>query len=567
VTVAVALASVVASGATYVVTSASDAGSGSLRQAILDANATPGPDEIRFPTTVPPFTVELVSPLPAIEEKVSIVSTPDQVKLDGRKLASGSGIVVLADNSVVDGVVLFGFPGHGIEVRGAASVMVSRNCIGRTYRSSPATPDVIALGGSGIVLSGASHCTVSENRVEGAADGIVLAGGGEHNVYGNTIGVAHGNRGRGIVVDDSSSNFIGAYECVVLCATSGNEVASQGSVGILVHGDSNSIVGNYVGEFDWGSGSGNGSHGIVVGGAANLVEANRLKGNRGDAIRVTGGSTVITGNEFSDNAGLPIDLAGDGPTPNDQLDADEGPDGFQNYPVLSEVVSNGYSTRFRGTLLSTPDAEHRIEFRGVSTCFGAAGGPAWPQGLVKATTDGRGLAEFDAVFLGAVPPGGAIAATATGAAGTSELGPCTLVSSSSETRADLSLRQTPSLATLTPGARFTIDAELSNAGPAPSGFVVMRNLPPTGARIVGASTTGGACYLGGLHECYLSGLPPGGSVHVMLELEVTANTGQSVTNTASAINGGREPDPVPGNDASTLVLGVVAPTRMRPARR
>ncbi|MFA6957161.1 MAG: hypothetical protein WC538_14930 [Thermoanaerobaculia bacterium] len=566
VTVVVALAAMTASGATYTVTSANDAGSGSLRQAILDANATPGPDEIRFPTTVPPFTIELASPLPVIEDSVSIVSTYDQVRIDGRKLESGSGIVIHADRSKVEGLVLFGFPGHGIEVRDVASVVVYVNKVGSSG-SLPPTSDGIALGGSGIVLSNARKCSVSFNSVADAADGLVLSGGGEHDVYSNTFGGLRGNRGRGIVVVESSSNFIGAYECNILCVASGNVISSNGSIGILVHGDSNMIVGNYVGAFDWGTGSGNGSHGIVIGGESNVVESNALSGNMGDAIRVTDGSTVITTNAFSGNGGVPIDLAGDGPTPNDQLDSDTGPDGFQNHPVLTEVVSNGFSTRFRGTLSGAPNVEGQIEFVGAPWCPGSAGASASPWGLVKLTTDERGTAQLDAVFATAVPPGGAIAATATGADGTSEVSPCLLVASSSETRADLSIRQTTSRPRLRPGERFTIDVELSNAGPAPSGFVRMKNLPPTGAKIVGASTTLGDCYLDGFHECYIGGLPPGGTVHVTLDLEATASSGQNVTNTASAINGKGEPDPASANDSSTLVIGVEAPVRHRPVRR
>jgi len=565
--VAVALTATTASGATYLVTSANDAGSGSLRQAILDSNATPGRDEIRFPTTVPPLTIELASPLPPIEDSVSIGSTPNQAKIDGRKLASGSGIVVLADNSVVYGLVLFGFPGHGIEVRDVSSVVVDMNTVGPSSRSSSPTVEVIALGGSGIVLSNARKCSVSFNYVADAADGLVLAGGGEHDVYSNTFGGLRGNRGRGIVVAESSSNFIGAYECNTLCVASGNVIASNGSAGILVHGDSNMIVGNYIGAFDWSTPVGNGSHGIVIGGASNVVESNKLSGNVGDAVRVTDGSTVITTNELSENGGLPIDLAGDGPTPNDQLDADTGPDGFQNYPVLTEVVSNGYSTRFKGMFSSVPGVEGQIEFVGASWCSGAAGAFASQWGLVKVITDERGTAQLDTVLATALPPGSAIAATATGADGTSEVSSCVVVASSSETRADLSLRQTPSRSTLQPGERFTIDVELTNAGPAPSGFVKMKNLPPSGATIVGASTTLGACYLDGLHECSIGGLPPGGSAHVTLELEVTASAGQKVTNTASAINAKREPDPVPANDASTLILAVEAPVRQRPVRR
>lgn len=55
--------------ATFTVTSSAESGPGSLRQAILDANAAAGPDEIRF--TVP--EIALVSSMPLITSPVHTV--------------------------------------------------------------------------------------------------------------------------------------------------------------------------------------------------------------------------------------------------------------------------------------------------------------------------------------------------------------------------------------------------------------------------------------------------------------------------------------------------------------
>jgi hypothetical protein len=62
-----------ASATGFVVTSRDDAGPGSLRQAILDANATPGPDVITFDVGGGGGqTLSASSPLPAITEQATV---------------------------------------------------------------------------------------------------------------------------------------------------------------------------------------------------------------------------------------------------------------------------------------------------------------------------------------------------------------------------------------------------------------------------------------------------------------------------------------------------------------
>src|SRR5687767_8469642 len=59
--------------AAFVVINTDDSGAGSLRQAILDANGTAGPDSITF--NIPgagPKTISLLSELPEIIEQLSI---------------------------------------------------------------------------------------------------------------------------------------------------------------------------------------------------------------------------------------------------------------------------------------------------------------------------------------------------------------------------------------------------------------------------------------------------------------------------------------------------------------
>src|SRR5689334_196222 len=58
---------------TYTVTNVNDSGPGSLRQAILDANANPGGDAIAFNIPGPaPHVIAPQSPLPVITDSVSV---------------------------------------------------------------------------------------------------------------------------------------------------------------------------------------------------------------------------------------------------------------------------------------------------------------------------------------------------------------------------------------------------------------------------------------------------------------------------------------------------------------
>src|SRR5260370_22422906 len=62
-------------GVTFTVINTNDSGPGSLRQAILDANANAGPDTIRFSISSGPQAIAPLSPLPTITDPVTIDGT------------------------------------------------------------------------------------------------------------------------------------------------------------------------------------------------------------------------------------------------------------------------------------------------------------------------------------------------------------------------------------------------------------------------------------------------------------------------------------------------------------
>src|SRR6266571_1933276 len=99
------------SGATFTVTSANDSGTGSLRQAILDANSSSDRDTIEFNIPARPGfvivpTIKPLSPLPTITQPVTIDGTTQpagKVALDGSSAgATPSANVLLARTLVAE---------------------------------------------------------------------------------------------------------------------------------------------------------------------------------------------------------------------------------------------------------------------------------------------------------------------------------------------------------------------------------------------------------------------------------------------------------------------------------
>ena len=174
----------------YTVTNTNDSGSGSLRQAILDANANAGMDSIYF--NIPgdgPHTIVPATSLPAITD-ATVVDGLTQPGAVGGNLWSGTPHVLKieinasnaaviddwalrldADNSVIKGLVLTGATGSvkglgaGLFVRKAQNSLITQNYIGTVAAGTSAKPNRI-----GILLHGAHDHTdllISNNLLSG----------------------------------------------------------------------------------------------------------------------------------------------------------------------------------------------------------------------------------------------------------------------------------------------------------------------------------------------------------------------------------------------------------------
>jgi hypothetical protein len=189
----------------FTVTSAADDGPGTLRQAIMDANAADGSDTIQFNVPGPgPHTIALQTALPTVTSPVFIdgltqpgsTAGSPKIVLDG-SLAVGDGLVITAGNSRVRGLAIVRFGGDAIAISGGGSNIVESNVVG----VDPASGAPAGNGGDGVSVDS------SGNRV-----------GGEAGASANTI--AH-NGGAGVrVVSGLGSPILG------------NKIFSNGGLGI-----------------------------------------------------------------------------------------------------------------------------------------------------------------------------------------------------------------------------------------------------------------------------------------------------------------------------------------------
>jgi hypothetical protein len=305
----------------------------------------------------------------------------------------------------------------------------------------------VGVGGDGNLIAGNGY------EPTAAGTGILILPGAhgsivESNTIGlNAAGAVMGNGYSGITVIGTGSitdttTRIGGNTPGQRNVISGNPFAGIAiyTVGAIGAPKYIAIQGNFIGTTAAGAvdGVGNGSFGISVSSGDTIqiggdaAEANLIAGNGtagvGAGVHVDGPATQadIGVNAIHSNNGLGIDLGALGVRANDGLgDPDPGPNGLQNYPVLT-AEGDGAS----GTLeiaLATAPGVYRINVYTNVSCD-ASGHGEGAQSLLHTfvTTNVDGLASTSL----AVPltPGQVLTATATDALGnTSEFSACATV--------------------------------------------------------------------------------------------------------------------------------------------
>src|SRR5262249_42292884 len=210
----------------FSVTSAADAGPGTLRDALtqaMDETTNPGLDTITFaiPASAVP-TIFLESDLPQITSPVFIdgtTQTPQgQVRIDGGSTLDGALVVGGGGGSTVSGLVVTNFASFGIELVGNAPANSPNNTVvkcvvGPNLTNAP--PTQTASRGIWVKNSNANVIGGSGrgNVVSGNGTGIAIEGEGATSnvVEGNVVGLAAdgstvlGNTSVGVRIDTGAT--------------------------------------------------------------------------------------------------------------------------------------------------------------------------------------------------------------------------------------------------------------------------------------------------------------------------------------------------------------------------
>jgi hypothetical protein len=291
-----------ATAATFTVTNTNDGGAGSLKQAIIDANASPGADTITFSIGSGPRTLSAGSGLGNITEAVTI---------DGTTQPGFSGIPIIqvpaafminAGNTTVRGFVINGVTGNGagVVIQAGGGNLIEGNYIGTdsTGSSSIANTDGVICRTSNNLIG--RDLPGGRNVISGnTQDGIRFEGGSSNQVRGNYIGTnaagtaALGNGRSGVFIQDANNNSIGGTIAAARNVISGNcseAGCSAGGiriVGFTAGGSSGNLVqGNFIGT----NVSGTAALPNIGGGLVAFDKPNTIGGT------ATGAGNVISGN-------------------------------------------------------------------------------------------------------------------------------------------------------------------------------------------------------------------------------------------------------------------------------
>jgi hypothetical protein len=509
------------------VTNTNDSGTGSLRQALLDANNQAAPHIVNF-NVAKGGQVHTIAPNTALPTIINplVIDGTSEPGFAGRPLIELSGVhnsqigaLVIGPgggSSIIKGLALNRWHLSAIDLMNGAdgnsivgnyigtdptgaiaegnnqngiAVESSNNIIGGT---TAAARNVISGNIWGVWSNPPTGTPPSGNVIEGNYIGTNASGTAalpntygvvlEANVFNNTIGgltpgarnLISGNTGNGVVVDLQSPAAV-----------------------------ANVIEGNFIGTDVTGAAPLPNAYGILLEGASNTIvggssaAANVIAFNTYQAVVVYSSSAVgnsIRGNSIFGN-GFGIDLGFDGVTANHAGGAISGPNHFQNFPVLTSVGS-GSSTGIAGTLNSGANMTYTLDFYASSAPDATGFGQGQRYlGSTTVTTDPTGNAAFSVSLAASTAMSEWITATATDAGGdTSEISQARQAGSNTSTTITSSAN--PSVF----GQSVTFTATVTAGSGTPTGTVTFKD---------GGTTLGTGTLAGGMTSLLISSLSAG----------------------------------------------------------
>ena len=342
---------------TFTVVNTADSGPGSLRQAILDANAAAGTNTIAF--NIPGAGVHTITPttaLPTITAPVTIdgytqpgtrpntLASGDNavllIEIDGEHLSDG--LTVAASDTTVRGLVLNRFA-PGTSVTGAirldtgSGARIVGDFLGTDPTGATARPNGVGVllgefgfpSPTGATIGGTAPA--DRDVISGNDTGLFFDLKSTATVEGDYIGtdptgtIAVGN-GEGVVLNTSSNTIGGA------APGAGNVISGNTGDGIAISGGAEVVQGNLIGTDVTGTralGNGTkrtgiggygvsvtqGATGTIIGGTApgarNVISANAAGGIFLHSDQTTG--TVVAGNLIGTDVTGNVALGNAGP--------------------------------------------------------------------------------------------------------------------------------------------------------------------------------------------------------------------------------------------------------------
>ncbi len=448
---------------------------------------------------------------------------------------------------------------------GTVPWLIQNNLIGLTASGDAELKNITY----GILITATSHPTIggttpaARNVIAGSDfvgiqidDGVLYA-----TVSGNYIGtdqtgsVAIGN-GFGILVENAEVSTIGGST-----SSAGNLISGNNDNGICsLNGSSPTeldILNNDIGLTAGGAPLGNddfglsfeGGHAIQVG---NPDSPNHIAYNSG-GVEVGGDTyaTSIRANSIHDNGGghLGIDLGTSGVTPNDDDDADTGPNNLQNFPVIYSVDPTSGEVSY--SLESSASTNFAIHFYESPDCDPSGYGEGKTYlGETTIATLANGSNAGQVTFA-SLTSGAYLTATATDPGwNTSEFSQCFRVPA----LVDLSMTKTDSADPVTQGASFFYTLQVDNAGPDTATSLTVTDTLPAGVVFVSVSGTGWSCSEStGTVTCTRDELAAGSAPPITVSVTAPEG-GTTLDNTASVSSADNDSNSSNDQDSESTVV-------------